>query len=89
MLVDELRAVKAGKKPLGDAVAAFESDMKRRTLEEIPISIMQAQMVHSYDTLMSAPFFKHGMNRYREEQEAKGEGVEVATAPKIQQEVGA
>jgi 2-polyprenyl-6-methoxyphenol hydroxylase-like FAD-dependent oxidoreductase len=84
VLVDELKAVKSGEKSLSDAVAAFEKDMKQRTLEEIPISIMQAQMVHSYDTLMNAPFFKHGMNKYREEQEAKGEGVEVATAPKIQ-----
>jgi hypothetical protein len=33
---------------------------------------------------MNAPFFKHGMNKYREEQEAKGEEVEVATAPKVQ-----
>jgi hypothetical protein len=44
----------------------------------------KAQMVHSYDTLMNAPFFKHGMNKYKEDQEAKGEGVEVATAPKAQ-----
>lgn len=41
-------------------------------------------MVHSYDTLTSAPFFKHGMNRYKEDQDAKGEAIEVATAPKVQ-----
>ena len=83
VLAEELKAVKAGEKSLSEAVAAFEKDMKQRTLQEIPISIAQAQMVHSYDTLMNAPFFKHGMNKYREEQEAKGEGVEVATAPKV------
>ena len=83
VLAEELKAVKAGEKSLSETVAAFEKDMKQRTLQEIPISIAQAQMVHSYDTLMNAPFFKHGMNKYREEQEAKGEGVEVATAPKV------
>jgi 2-polyprenyl-6-methoxyphenol hydroxylase-like FAD-dependent oxidoreductase len=84
VLAEELKAVKANEKSLSEAVAAFEKDMKQRTLQEIPISIAQAQMVHSYDTLMNAPFFKHGMNKYREEQEAKGEEVEVATAPKVQ-----
>ena len=41
-------------------------------------------MVHSYDTLMNAPFFKHGMNKYKGDQKAKGEGIEVASAPKVQ-----
>lgn len=84
VLADELKAVKADRKSLSDAVTAFEKDMKQRTLEEIPISIAQAQMVHSFDTLMNAPFFKHGMQKYREDQEAKGQGVEGATAPKVQ-----
>ena len=84
VLAEELKAVKANEKSLSEAVAAFEKDMKQRTLQEIPISIAQAQMVHSYDTLMNAPFFKHGMNKYREELQAKGEEVEVATAPKVQ-----
>lgn len=51
---------------------------------EMPMSIAQAQMVHSYDTLMNAPFFKHGMNKYRAEREAVGLGVEDATRPKVQ-----
>ena len=79
-LVEELQAVSNGEKSLRDAIAAYEKDMKERTLVEIPITIAQAQMVHSYDTLMSAPFFKHGMNKYREDMEAKGQAVEVATA---------
>ena len=83
-MVDELAALKRGEKPLNDAVAAYEKDMKDRTLQEIPISIAQAQMVHNFDTLVNAPFFKHGMNKYREEKEQKGEEVEVATMPKTE-----
>jgi 2-polyprenyl-6-methoxyphenol hydroxylase-like FAD-dependent oxidoreductase len=41
VLVDELKAVKAGNKTLSDAINAFEKDMKERTLQEIPISIAQ------------------------------------------------
>ena len=41
VLVDELKAVKSGNKSLSDAIAAFEKDMKERTLQEIPISIAQ------------------------------------------------
>ena len=85
-LVEELRAVKNGEKSLRDAIAAYEKDMKERTLLEIPVSIAQAQMVHNFDTLMSAPFFKHGMNKYREDMEAKGQAVDVATAPTNQHE---
>ena len=81
-LVDQLTAAHKGEKTLDEAVATYEKDMKERTLQEIPISIAQAQMVHSYDTLMNAPFFKHGMNKYREDKEARGEEIEVATAPK-------
>lgn len=84
MLVDELAAFKRGKKSLKDAIAAYEKEMKERTLLEIPISIAQAQMVHNFDTLMSAPFFKHGMNKYREDMEAKGQTIEIATAPKAE-----
>ena len=79
VLVRELLAVKNGQEELGDALRAYERDMKQRALQEIPISVMQAQMVHSFDTLMEAPFFKHGMNKYRAEKEAEGEALEVAT----------
>ena len=78
-LVEQLGAVKDRKKTFAEAVVAYEKDMKERTLQEIPISIMQAQMVHSYDTLMQAPFFKMGMNKYREDMAAKNEPIEVAT----------
>lgn len=78
-LVDELKAVKEGQKSLSDAVATYETEMKERALAEIPISIMQAKMVHNWDTLMNAPFIKHGMNKYREDMAAKDKNVEVAT----------
>lgn len=82
-LVVQLSAVGSGEKSLNEAVAMYEKDMKERTLQEIPISIMQAQMVHSYDTLMQAPFFQMGMNKYREDMAAKNEPVEVATSVKV------
>lgn len=80
-LADELKAVARGEKSLKDGITAYEREMKARTLVEIPISIAQATMVHNFDTLMDAPFFKHGMNKYREDIKAKGHEVEVATAP--------
>jgi len=55
-----------------DAIAAYEKDMKERTLVEISIIICQGQMVHNFDTLMSAPYFEYGMNKCRENMEAKG-----------------
>jgi hypothetical protein len=67
MLVDELKAVKVGQKSLANAVLAYEKEMKSRALMEIPISIAQARMVHIFDTLMETQFFKHGMNKYKEE----------------------
>ena len=81
-LVEQLKAVKSGEKSLSGAVGAYEKDMKERTLVEIPISVAQARMVHNFDTLLNAPFFKHGMNKYKEEMEAKGQKIEVATAEK-------
>ena len=48
VLVDELKAVKAGDKSLSDAIAAFEKDMKERTLQEIPISIAQVSTLDTY-----------------------------------------
>lgn len=45
------------------ALREYEAEMRERVLQEIPISVAQAQMVHSFDTLMNAPFFKHGMNK--------------------------
>lgn len=81
-LVGELKAITDGQKSLCDAVADYEKEMKERTLLEIPISVMQARMVHDWDALMDAPFFKHGMHKYRENVEARGEKVELATQVK-------
>lgn len=78
VLVDELIAISKDEKTLVRGVNAYEQDMKERSLQEIPISIMQARMVHSFDTLMEAPFFKHGMNKYQEELDKKGMGAESA-----------
>lgn len=83
-LSDELALAAQGQKSISDAFRAYEADMRARMEIEIPMSIAQAQMVHSFDTLMNAPFFKHGMNKYREEREAAGLKVEDATQPKTQ-----
>ena len=66
-LVDELTAAKDGKKSVKQAIQAYEKDMRTRTLKEIPISVMQARMVHSWETLMNAPMIKMGMNKLKEE----------------------
>jgi 2-polyprenyl-6-methoxyphenol hydroxylase-like FAD-dependent oxidoreductase len=66
LLVEELDAANQGKKSLMEAVQAYEKDMKERTIKEIPISIAQARMVHSWETLMNAPFIKMGMNKQAE-----------------------
>jgi 2-polyprenyl-6-methoxyphenol hydroxylase-like FAD-dependent oxidoreductase len=83
MLVDEFKAVKVGQKSLADAVVAYEKKMRSRASMEIPISIAHARMVRSFDTLMEAPFFMHGMNKSKEEQAAEGEEVEVVITAKM------
>ena len=84
MLVDELEAVKAKRKHLGEAVASYEKEMKQRALLEVPISIQQAKMVHSWDTFMSAPLIKHGMDKYKEDVATKGQRVALATETTVQ-----
>jgi 2-polyprenyl-6-methoxyphenol hydroxylase-like FAD-dependent oxidoreductase len=84
-LVNELSAVAKGEKSLAIAVEMYEKEMKERTLEEIPISIKQAYLVHNFDTLLEAPFFKLGMHKYREDLAAKNVTVEVATQEKALQ----
>lgn len=81
-LVDELAAASRGDKTPAEALQAYEEEMRPRVLAEIPISIAQAQMVHSYDTLMNAPFFVHGMHKYRSDLAKQGKEVEIATQPK-------
>ncbi|OAL30124.1 hypothetical protein AYO20_08927 [Fonsecaea nubica] len=66
-LVSELSEVRKGNKTLEHAVRAYEEEMKARSLKEIEVSLMQTRMVHNWDTLMSAPMFKAGMNAYRDE----------------------
>jgi 2-polyprenyl-6-methoxyphenol hydroxylase-like FAD-dependent oxidoreductase len=83
-LVDELSAAASGQYTLTEALRRYEKDMRSRMDTEIPISVAQAQMVHSFDTLMEAPFFKHGMNKYRADREAAGLEIEGATQPKLQ-----
>lgn len=85
-LVDELVAAAKGKQTVSEALTKYEAEMVSRVSVEIPISIAQAQMVHSFDTLMQAPFFKHGMHKYREEREAAGLQVETAAEPKQQRD---
>jgi 2-polyprenyl-6-methoxyphenol hydroxylase-like FAD-dependent oxidoreductase len=79
----ELSRVADGSKTQADAIQAYEKEMRARVLQEIPISVMQAQMVHSFDTLLQAPFFTHGMHKYREKREKRGERIEVATDAKV------
>ena len=66
-LVEELVSADKGEKSLEDAVKAYEEDMRKRALAEIPISIQQAQMAHNWETLMNAPMIKMGMNKLKEE----------------------
>ncbi len=70
-LVDELKDLDKSARPLSDAIADYEKEMKERALTEMKVSILQAETVHNWDRLMEAPFIKHGMNKYREEQEEK------------------
>lgn len=81
-LVDEISAASKGEKTFAQAFKEYEEEMTPRVMTEIPISIAQAQMVHSFDTLMNAPFFVHGMNKYKADLAAEGKEVEVATMPK-------
>lgn len=72
MLVERLDAVQKGEQSLKEAIVAYEEEMKKRTIEEIPLSIAQARMAHQFENLMNAPFIKHGMNKRTEE---AGEGT--------------
>lgn len=65
-LVEQLKAVAAGDKTLADAMRAYEDEMRARALEEIPISLKQAQMVHNFDTLMQSPMVKLGLHKAKE-----------------------
>lgn len=65
-MVDELTAADQGKKSIKEAITAYEEDMRSRVMKEIPISVMQAKMVHSWETLMNAPMIKMGMNKQKE-----------------------
>jgi 2-polyprenyl-6-methoxyphenol hydroxylase-like FAD-dependent oxidoreductase len=65
-LVEQMQAVAAGNKTLTDAVQAYEDEMRPRAVEEIPISLKQAQMVHNFDTLMQSPMVKLGLHKARE-----------------------
>jgi 2-polyprenyl-6-methoxyphenol hydroxylase-like FAD-dependent oxidoreductase len=77
LLVDELDAVDQGKKSLKEAVQAYEKDLKERTVTQIPLSMAQAKMVHSAETLVNAPFIKMGMHRCIRQ----GKGVALAILP--------
>jgi len=70
-LIDELKDVHTGAKSLSEAITDYEKEMKERAMTEMKVSILQAETVHQWDRLMEAPFIKHGMNKYQEEQEAK------------------
>jgi 2-polyprenyl-6-methoxyphenol hydroxylase-like FAD-dependent oxidoreductase len=80
-LVEELVAVKDGKKTLADAVEAYEKEMKERSLVEIPISVRTARLGHDWRQLMETPAIKMGMNRYKADRTSKSEEVELATQP--------
>lgn len=45
---------------------AYEEEMRARAVEEIPISLKQAQMVHNFDTLMQSPMVKLGLHKAKE-----------------------
>ena len=81
-IVEELVAVKIGKKVLADAVDAYEKEMRERSLAEIPISVRTAQLNHNWERLMETPSVRMGMNRYKEDRASKNEEVELATQSK-------
>lgn len=62
----------AGVAGLKEAVAGYEAEMKERTLKELEVSILQPKTVHDWERLMQAPFVKHGMNKFKEEQQEEG-----------------
>lgn len=70
-LFTELVAVNEGRKSLKNGIEAYETEMKERAINEMDLSMKQAGVVHNWETLRESPFFKHGMNKYKEEQQAK------------------
>lgn len=75
-LLDELVAVKEGRKGVGEALRAYEKEMKVRALREIPLSYATMDFGHRFDQLIQMPMFRIGIEKYREE---RGEsGVEFA-----------
>ena len=81
--MNELAAAKNGSKSPKEAMRAYEEEMRTRALKEMPVSIAQAKMVHSWETLMNSPMIKWGMNKQKEEDDAErihyGGSVEAQT----------
>ena len=78
-LVEEMVLVReAGRGGVAEGLRRYEGAMRERALREIPISIRTAEYGHKFDLLLQTPAFQMGMERYREEREGLGEGVERA-----------
>lgn len=66
-IVSELVGVKNKTSTLDQAIRAYEDEMKPRTLKETEVSLMQGRMAHDWESLLNAPMFKAGMNKYLDE----------------------
>ncbi|CAI6237290.1 unnamed protein product [Periconia digitata] len=62
-LVDAIKAVLAGQKSLGHAIAEYEAEMKPRGAKEVALSLEQALKAKDMSTLKDSPIFKVGWKR--------------------------
>lgn len=66
-LVDAIKAVVAGEKSLGDAITAYEAEMKPRGAKEVALSLEQALKARDMSTIKDSPIFKVGWKRDKED----------------------
>ncbi|KAM3067369.1 hypothetical protein ACMFMF_009860 [Clarireedia jacksonii] len=62
-IVDAIKAVKAGATTLGEAITAYEAEMKPRGAKEVALSLEQALKARDKDTIKDSPIFKLGWQR--------------------------
>jgi flavin-dependent dehydrogenase len=80
LLVDELDAVDQGKKSLKEAVQAYEKDTKEQTVKQIPLSIAQAKMVHSWGDLDECAIYQDGNAQMHKTRQSMTLAIHTTTA---------